>query len=178
MLGGEEEGEEETVEEESMEEYEEYVAEEVEEVVEEEPVEELAVEYPEGTFPDSYFIDRPVEKLELQKYHITDPEGNRLMSIKEGEEVEINYSLRNIQQKEQTYVMIAQIIDQDGVTIDMGWYIDTIQSGEYADWYGSWVPDAQGMCIIKIMIWDGIGESPAPLSEITEMTVLVQSASP
>lgn len=157
---------------------EEVVEEPVEEAVEEYVEELVEEEYPEGTFPDSYFADRPMEKLQLQKYHITDPEGNRMMNIKEGEEVGMNYSLRNIQQKEQTYVMIAQIIDQHGVTIDMGWYVDTIQSGEYADWYGFWTPDAPGSCVIKIMIWDGIGENPAPLSNITEMTVLVQPASP
>lgn len=74
--------------------------------------------------------------------------------------------------------MIAQIIDHQGVTIDMGWYVDTIQTGEYAEWYGFWTPEEPGLCVIKIMIWDGIGDSPAPLSEITEMTVLVQPASP
>lgn len=117
-----------------------------------------------------------MEKFQLQKYHITDLNGNRLLSIREGEEVEIDYSLRNIQQKEQTYVMIAQIIDHEGVMIDMGWYIDTIQSGEYADWYGSWTPDASGLCTIKIMVWDGVDESPAPITKITEMTVLVHPA--
>jgi hypothetical protein len=173
---GEETGEEsEQVEEETTEE--EVVEEEVvEEQVVEEYVEEEPVEYPEGTHPDEYFIDRPMEKLQLQKYHITDLDNNKLMSLKEGKEVEINYSLRNVQQREQTYVMIAQIIDQHGVTIDMGWYVDTIQTGEYADWYGFWTPDAPGMCVIKIMVWDGIGENPAPLSDITEMTVLVQPA--
>lgn len=164
----EEETEEEVVEEEVEE-----TVEEPEEEVVEETVEEPAEEYPEGTFPDSHFVDRPLERFQLQKYHITDPYGNRLMSVRSGEEVEIDYSFRNIQQKEQTYVMIAQIIDQYGVTIDMGWYIDTIQSGEYADWYGFWTPETPGTCTIKIMVWDSVDENPAPITKITEMTVLV-----
>lgn len=168
-----EEAVEEETEEEVVEEEVEETVEEPEEEVVEETVEEPVEKYPEGTFPDSHFVDRPLERFQLQKYHITDPYGNRLMSVRSGEEVEIDYSFRNIQQKEQTYVMIAQIIDQQGVTIDMGWYIDTIQSGEYADWYGFWTPETPGTCTIKIMVWDSVDENPAPITKITEMTILV-----
>lgn len=139
---------------------------------------ELADSYPEDTFPDSYFLDKPMKKLQLQRYVVIDEDDRVVSSVRTGDDVEIVLGFKNIQQKEQVYVLITQIVDQEGVTQDIGWSVDVVESGRYIDWFKLWRPDKPGVCTIKVMMWDGMGENPEPLSELTAMTIVVQNSSP
>lgn len=130
--------------------------------------------YSEDTHPDSYFSNKPLEKMELQRYLVLDQDGNAASNIKPGDSIKIITSYKNLQQKEQRYALITQVIDQDGVTLDVSWSIDTVESGGHADWFKLWKPDYQGVCIIKTIVWSGVGEDPVPLSETNAMTVVIQ----
>ncbi|UVS68252.1 hypothetical protein NWT39_10115 [Nitrososphaera viennensis] len=130
--------------------------------------------YPEDTYPDSYFSDRPLRKMELQRYLILDEEGNVVSSAKPGDSIKIAASYKNLQQKEQRYALITQIVDQDGVTLDVGWAIDVVESGGYVDWFKVWKPNGPAVCTIKTIVWSGVGENPVPLSDTNVMAVVVQ----
>ena len=130
--------------------------------------------YPEDTYPDSYFYGNPLKKMELQRYLILDQEGNAVSSAKPGDSIKIAASYKNLQQKEQRYALITQIIDQNGITVDVSWSIDTIEGGGYADWSKLWKPDSPAEYTIKTIVWSGVGENPMPLSDINVMAVMVQ----
>lgn len=49
---------------------------------------------------------------------------------------------------------------------------------ESGGWFKLWRPDKPGVCTIKVMIWNGTGENPEPLSELTATTMVVQNSSP
>lgn len=69
-------------------------------------------------------------------------------------------------QKEQVYTLITQ---------DISWSVHVVESG---GWFKLWRPDKPGVCTIKVMIWNGTGENPEPLSELTATTMVVQNSSP
>lgn len=138
----------------------------------------LADSYPEDTFPDSYFLDKPMKKLQLQRYLVVDEDERVVSSVRTGEGVEIVLGFKNIQQREQVYTLIVQVVDHEGVTQDIGWSVDVVESGEYIDWFKLWRPDRPGVCTVKVMMWDGMGENPEPLSELSAMTIVVQDSSP
>lgn len=139
---------------------------------------EQAESYPDGTFPDSYFIDKPLKKLQLQRYLVTDEYGRVVSSTTLGDNIEIALSFKNLQQKEQLYMLITQVTDQNSVTRDIGWSIDAVESGGYVDMVKLWKTDSLGICTIKVMIWDWAEESPTPLSEMNAMAIVVYSSNP
>lgn len=130
--------------------------------------------YPEDTYPDSYFSDKPLKKMELQRYVILDGEGNVVSSARPGDSIKIAASYKNLQQKEQRYALITQIVDQNGITVDVSWSIDTIEGGGYADWSKLWKPDSPSEYTIKTIVWSGVGENPMPLSDTNVMAVVVK----
>lgn len=139
---------------------------------------ELAESYPDDTFPESYFLDKPLKKMQLQRYFIIDESEYVVSSVRAGDSVGVVLGFKNIQQKEQVYTLITQVVDQYGFTQDVGWSVDVVEGGGYVDWFKMWRPDSPGVCTIKVMVWDGVGGNPVPLSEVNAMTIVVQNASP
>jgi hypothetical protein len=138
------------------------------------PLKEEEKSYPEDTYPDSYFSDRPLKKMELQRYLILDEDGNAVSDAKPGDSIKIVASYKNLQQKEQRYALITQIVDQDGVTLDVSWSMDMVESGGYIDWFKLWKPSGPAVCTIKTVVWSRVGENPVPLSETSVTAVVVQ----
>lgn len=108
---------------------------------------------------------------------VTDEYGRVVSSTALGDNIEIALSFKNLQQKEQLYMLITQVTDQNGVTRDIGWSIDA-ESGGYVDMVKLWKTDSHSICTIKVMIWGRVEESPTPLSEMNAMAIVVYSSNP
>ena len=137
--------------------------------------EEMVESFLEGTFAEEYFLDNPLKRIQLQRYLIVDEDYYLISSAGSGEKVAIILLFKNMQQKEQAYTLITQIVDQNGITREVGWVVDVVDGGGYVDWLQLWIPDEPGVCTIKVMIWDGIGTNPLPLTEVSMMTVVVRN---
>jgi hypothetical protein len=112
--------------------------------------------------------------MELQRYLILDQDGNVASNAKPGDSIKIAASYKNLQQKEQRYALITQIVDQNGITRDVSWSIDMVESGGYVDWFKVWKPDGPSVCTIKTVVWSGVDEDPVPLSDTNVMAVVVK----
>jgi hypothetical protein len=87
-----------------------------------------------------------------------------------GEQVSISTSFKNYQQFEQSYAIILQITDSEGFTAELDWSAGRLASGQVANVTNAWNTDEVGTYTVKMFVWDGVSQTPAPLSEVTTET--------
>lgn len=125
------------------------------------------------TYPDPYFLTNPLAKVQLQNSAFVNGKGLNIFQAKQGEQISIDTTFKNYQQKEQKYAIIVQVIDSNGFTADIGWVTGTLAAGETTQAARSWVAAEPGTYTVKVFVWDGISKSPMPLSEVTERSLTV-----
>jgi glucose/arabinose dehydrogenase len=129
------------------------------------------------THPATYFVARPLEKVQLQTSHfVSRSSGSNadIFQARPGEEVSISTSFKNYQQDEQSYAAIIEVIDPQGFTTDIGLATGNLAPGETASTDRAWtVTGEQGTYTVKMFVWDSVGPSPIPLSEAKTMTLSV-----
>ncbi|WP_144239659.1 hypothetical protein [Nitrososphaera viennensis] len=119
------------------------------------------------SFPADYFNTHPLQKLQMQDSSFKTLAGNTIFGAKPGQQVNVSATFHNYQQVSQDYAIIVQILDQNGFTTDLGWVTGTADAGANIDGSRSWTVGAAGEYTVKIYVWNGVSNSPTPLSEIT-----------
>lgn len=125
------------------------------------------------TYADPYFLTNPLAKVQLQNSALVNAKGLNIFQAKQGEQISIDTTFKNYQQKEQKYAIIVQVIDSRGFTADIGWVAGTLAAGETTQAARSWVALEPGTYTIKMFVWDGISKAPTPLSEVTVRSLTV-----
>jgi hypothetical protein len=120
------------------------------------------------TFPPSYFIDHPLDRVQIEEASVFTVGGSAVLQAKPGQQVTLNAGFKNFQTTNQDYAIIFQVIDKDGFTSDIGWVTGTLPPGEDTEASRSWTVGPTGNYTIKIFVWDGVSDLPVPLSEVTE----------
>jgi hypothetical protein len=72
-------------------------------------------------------------------------------------------------------MLITQVPDQEGFTVDLSWSVDTVGSGESIDWLAAWKAQEPGVYTIKTLLW-GAGDRAVALSKASVMAVIVQAS--
>jgi hypothetical protein len=125
------------------------------------------------TYEDSYFVSRPLAKVQLQNSGFVNANGLTVYAAHSGQQININSTFKNYQKTSQTYAMIVQIVDKDGFTSEVGWVTGTLASGETTSASKSWTTGEPGSYTVKLFVWNGISGAPIPLSEVTTRNFVV-----
>ncbi|MGI0034682.1 MAG: hypothetical protein ACRD98_02280, partial [Nitrososphaera sp.] len=102
-----------------------------------------------------YFEDNPLARME-----VTNPS----FSISEQGEIGISASLNNRQGINQEYVVIVQILDENGIAQYIEWERGSLASGGNGEFSMTWKPDRRGTYIAEIFVLTEM-ESPDLLSK-------------
>ena len=119
------------------------------------------------TYPEAYFQTNPLAKVRLQSSSFVDINGQNVLNSRSGEQVTISTTFKNYQQSEQSYALIVQITDSNGFTTDLGWIAGKLNGGATTQASRSWTTDESGSYTVKMFVWDGVSQTPTPLSEVT-----------
>jgi len=80
-----------------------------------------------------------------------------------------------VQKKDQSYMLITQVLGQSGFTVDPSWSVDTVESGGSIDWLTAWKAQEPGVYTVKTLVWGAAGGSgPASLAEPSVTAIIVQ----
>jgi peptidoglycan/xylan/chitin deacetylase (PgdA/CDA1 family) len=131
------------------------------------------------TYPDSHFVQHPLDKVIFTKYGAVDAIHNiGLGTVNPGQQVSISATFKNFQNNPQNYVYISEI-EKDGLTFHIDWQPGQVNAGQTDTVSRSWIaPQEPGNYVIKVFVWDKLNQSPMPLSEVGMSTISVVVPSP
>lgn len=126
------------------------------------------------TFPESYFEENPLEKVEINNAAFLNAAGINISSGNVGQQIIIASSFSNHRQVQQHYSYIVAIIDEKGFAVDINWQVGTVEAGQIANVSISWMPRDSGNYTVKVFVWDDI-YNPLPLSDVTISNIHIGS---
>lgn len=111
----------------------------------------------------------PLEQVNLSNPRITDSTGNVTTTVKANQQVLIEASLQNMQQKDQPFAYLVQVGDSNGVTLSLSWITGKLGAGQILNLAESWSPPSSGKYTAQIFVWQSLSQPNAlspPLSKI------------
>jgi len=94
-------------------------------------------------------------------------------TAKVGELKKITFKLTNNVGKQQPFVNIVQVKNEEGVTVQLSWVQGELQADQEIRPQQSWVPDKPGEYTVEIFIWESLN-IPTALSPVLTMKVNVE----
>jgi hypothetical protein len=125
-----------------------------------------------GILPDSFLAQNPLLRFQVNSHGVFDANGERLTSFRSGQQVMLAGSFENKQGQPQDYAFIVQVIDENGITRDIGWLTGSLEPLETFEGSRSWTADDAGNYTVRILIWNGL-DMPVPLTGPTQDTIRV-----
>lgn len=87
-------------------------------------------------------------------------------------QVQIAADLTSGLNRDQPFAYIVQVLDQNGVVIQLSWLTGTLTAGQSLSPSQSWTPAAPGNYTAQIFVWSGI-DNPNALSPPLTMKISV-----
>ena len=87
-------------------------------------------------------------------------------------QVQISADLTSGLDRDQPFAYIVQVLDQNGVVIQLSWLTGTLTAGQSLNPSQSWTPAAAGNYTAQIFVWSGI-DNPNALSPPLTMKISV-----
>jgi hypothetical protein len=138
----------------------------------------VTAEYEDNTLPDPYttadelditataFIGTvvpPLERAPASNARVVDISGNTLDEVPVDQQVQITADLINGQDRDQPFVYLVQIQDEDEVTVSLAWITGSLSAAQSLSPALSWIPNAPGTYTATVFVWESI-ENPTALS--------------
>jgi hypothetical protein len=112
------------------------------------------------------------DKIFIESTTLLNVQGNATTSGRAGENIVIAATLVNEEPVSQPYIMIVQIIDEEGAAISLSLTIGSLAADESASPSVSWLPRQQGSYTAQIFVWTSV-DGPTPLVERHAVTFSV-----
>ena len=93
-------------------------------------------------------------------------------NINTNQQVQVSADITNKQDKNQNYVYIIQIMDQNNVPVKLTWISASFKSQQTFSPALSWSTDRPGTYTVQIFLWDGIQKADA-LAAHLEFRIIV-----
>lgn len=87
-------------------------------------------------------------------------------NINTNQQVQISADITNKQDKNQEFVCIVQVLDQNKVPVKLGWVIASLQPQQTFSSAISWTTDRPGTYTAQIFLWDGMKNADALAPEL------------
>jgi len=124
-------------------------------------------------FPASFFLVNPFAKIMVLGASFFNTQGTSILQGAVGEQMRLSSILQNQQQTSQTCTYIIQVLDENGIVVDISVQPSGVEAGQSMTIDKSWLPLVAGTYTIKIFVWDDTGEASVSLSSVSERTIIV-----
>jgi hypothetical protein len=104
------------------------------------------------------------DKVFMENPTLLDLKGIAITEGKAGESISITATLVNDEQVSQSFIFVAQIINEEGTVSSLLLTIGSLQPGESNNPSVSWLPKEKRAYIAEIFVWSSL-DSPVPLVE-------------
>jgi len=94
-------------------------------------------------------------------------------TAKVGELKKITFKLTNNVSKQQPFVYIVQVKNEEGITVQLSWVQGELKAGQEIRPQQSWIPEKPGEYTVEIFIWESV-DKPMALSPVLTMKVSVE----
>ncbi|MDE1767506.1 MAG: hypothetical protein KGI27_14720 [Thaumarchaeota archaeon] len=97
---------------------------------------------------------------------------NGVWTVPANKQVQISADVTNGLDRDQSFAYIVQVLDKNGVAIQLSWLTGTLSAGQSLNPSQSWTPTVPGNYTAQIFVWSGIS-NPDALSQplIMKLTV-------
>jgi len=134
------------------------------------PVVVAAVE--DGTFGDAYHENHPSSKIRTSEIALVDGFGNTIADVAPGQlPAGVTVDITSLQRIDQPYVVIAQVLDADGIVMNINLIASTLDRAQHTNTTLSLGNLAAGSYTVQIFVFDDISadviEMLAPASSLT-----------
>jgi hypothetical protein len=96
---------------------------------------------------------------------------NGVWTVPANKQVQISADLTNGLDRDQSFAYIVQILDKNGVAIQLSWLTGTLSAGQSLNPSQSWTPTVPGNYTAQIFVWSAISNpdalSPPLIMKIT-----------
>jgi subtilisin family serine protease len=121
--------------------------------------------------PASFFLINPFKIIVFAAAF--NLEGENIVTASEGNQIQVGSTLINTQQVSQDYVYIVQVLDAQGIAVEISTHHGSIDADGISEISKLWQPSEKGNYTIQIFVWDSISAVPNPLSSVTAKTIAV-----
>lgn len=119
------------------------------------------------------FAQDGIQRAELKNARLVNSFGEKASeNINTNQQVQISADITNKQDKNQMYVYIVQILDENNIPVKLTWISASFKSQQTFSPALSWVTDKPGTYIAQIFLWDSIKDADA-LAEKLELKIIV-----
>jgi hypothetical protein len=123
--------------------------------------------------PASFFLLDPLAKIIVQSTSFLNLNGVSILQAPEGQQIQISSTIQNQQQVSQTYVYIIQLLDENGVAVEINMHPGIIEPAQTTSIAKSWQSSAPGDYAIRVFIWDSVSDAPLPLAKVSERAIKI-----
>ena len=147
----------------------------------------VTARYSDNTLPDPYSsgddldvyattligtLTPPLERVGVNNLGTVDALGNSLSSVSVNQQVQIQASLTNNQDRSQSFAYLVQIQDANGVTVALSWLNGELSASQSLNTAQSWIPASSGTYTAQVFVWEGVS-NPTALAPSTEISITV-----
>ena len=147
----------------------------------------VTARYSDNTLPDPYSsgddldvyattligtLTPPLERVGVNNLGTVDALGNSLSSVSVNQQVQIQASLTNNQDRSQSFAYLVQIQDANGVTVALSWLNGELSASQSLNTAQSWIPTSSGTYTAQVFVWEGVS-NPTALAPATEISITV-----
>ena len=111
-----------------------------------------------------------IERVPISNPAVVDLSGNQLFFASVGQQIQITAHLESVQNRDQDFIYLVQIHDEDGVIKHLSWITGSLGAGNAFMPVQSWLPDAVGTYTVTMFVWESLA-NPVALSQ--QHTVMV-----
>lgn len=86
---------------------------------------------------------------------------NGVWTVPTNKQVQISADVTNGLDRDQSFAYIVQVLDKNGVAIQLSWLTGTLSAGQSLNPSQSWTPTVPGNYTAQIFVWSGISNPDA-----------------
>ena len=114
----------------------------------------------------------PLERAPINNLRAVDTFDSSIGSPSVGQQVVITADLSNGQDRDQDFIFLIQVQDENGVTVSLNWVLGTLAADQSFSPGASWTPTEAGTYDVTAFVWESI-DNPTALSPTATIALTV-----
>ena len=114
----------------------------------------------------------PLERAPINNLRAVDTFDNSIGAASVGQQVVITADLSNGQDRDQDFIFLIQVQDENGVTVSLNWVLGTLAADQSFSPGASWTPTDAGTYDVTAFVWESI-DNPTALSPTATIALTV-----
>ena len=114
----------------------------------------------------------PLERAPINSLRAVDTFDNSIGSPSVGQQVVITADLSNGQDRDQDFIFLIQVQDENGITVSLNWVLGTLAADQSFSPGASWTPTEAGTYDVTAFVWESI-DNPTALSPTATIALTV-----